>query len=380
MFNITLFSLLFFSILNVCSQGFVAGTLVKTPQGYIPIEQIRPGNQVLSYNYRNAIVPCSVQAIYSYEVDQYIEVITPNNFIGMGLTQRLFLPKRHEWIQASELTVTTGLLQELQETELIVDNVITTQRVRVYDLSIEPFHNFYVSTDDICVHNITFGIGEAAIYLGLSNPATFTPTVAILGGISIIAAGAALANKVIYDNRRAKQREIESSVEYRFNDPYRPNFYINGKPAHYSIDKIVDSFRNPYIAQFNPGYETPEAIGKAVYDNVLAGSKDEKFARKMQQEAIAAAKQIMHQMSSSAHTSPTQSSIVQSKQNQKPSSVGKTIDNAQALAGKAANEVKPSNASRVTSFSKNIDAKPSAFIPASKDANSVIVTGLAQTR
>ena len=147
------------------AQCFVEGTLVVTREGMIPIEEIEPGDYVLSYNeetgetdyrevvrlFRNTTKELAhVEVSVTGESDNPEEILcTPGH--------RFYV--EGEWIPAEELQsgdhltladgtsaeVLTVTLEELEDPTVI------------YNFEVEEWHNYYVSDSGVLVHNMGCG-------------------------------------------------------------------------------------------------------------------------------------------------------------------------------------------------------------------------------
>jgi len=61
----------------------------------------------------------------------------------------------HLWLEARDLTVGTFLYANTSEDKRIIEVSVSIRKETVYDLSVEQNHNFYVSADNVLVHNIS---------------------------------------------------------------------------------------------------------------------------------------------------------------------------------------------------------------------------------
>src|SRR5688572_11345013 len=67
--TLPLFLVLTFCWLNVNFAGFIAGTLVATSDGPVPIEQLRAGDRILSYTPDRKIAEVMIQEVLCHETD-----------------------------------------------------------------------------------------------------------------------------------------------------------------------------------------------------------------------------------------------------------------------------------------------------------------------
>jgi hypothetical protein len=162
---------LLFCVTSVFGQGFGAGTLVKIPDGYIPIEQIQVGDYVLSYS-DGQYVSCAVLRTLSVREPQHYCLQVQDDTIYLSERQKLYIPGENRWtaaqdIKPSDVLACGGVACSADEPVYVVHH-----EIQLYDLIVEGEHTFCVSWHDIVVHNfepisisigLTFLIGAGAI-------------------------------------------------------------------------------------------------------------------------------------------------------------------------------------------------------------------------
>lgn len=159
--------------------GFAAGTLVKIPGGYTPIENLQVGDFVYSITPQRTYKLSKVTHTTNYALPKSIKIITANDIIIAAPKQKFYLPHAQKWISAKKISfkdhLGTGNAACTQEfTTVHLDRVTD-----FFDIRIDDIHTFCVSTDDIIVHNfplffigftIAWGGGQIAldgIYAGI---------------------------------------------------------------------------------------------------------------------------------------------------------------------------------------------------------------------
>ncbi|MHA1874809.1 MAG: polymorphic toxin-type HINT domain-containing protein [Promethearchaeota archaeon] len=137
---------------SIFSQGFLAGTLVKVPDGYKPIEQIEEGEFVLCYDHRNnCLEPGRVIQALIRQTESLVKITFDGESIFTVHDQEFNSDKF--WIKASNLSI-ERTLWSLNNHQLPIDNIeIIEESAYVYDLSILKFGRYLVSLHDIEVHN-----------------------------------------------------------------------------------------------------------------------------------------------------------------------------------------------------------------------------------
>lgn len=133
---------------------FVGETLVETDQGMTPINKIKVGDKVYTFD--------EVSNIFSYEsVTQVIKsstselIVISTNEGDISCTQGHLLLTSNGWKSAGELSERDYLIND--KNELISINSITSfilnGTVDVYSLCVEKNHTFIVGNERIIVHN-----------------------------------------------------------------------------------------------------------------------------------------------------------------------------------------------------------------------------------
>lgn len=136
---------------------FVAGTLISTDKGFKPIEEILPGDVVLSYNEKFQ------KNEYSKVLDTMIHYIWTKLYtINIGLEQikvtdihRFYIKRAGlaQWLPASELRAEDLVLLASGEWKYI-DQISSRKAFRkVYNFEVSNNHNYYVTKTQVLAHN-----------------------------------------------------------------------------------------------------------------------------------------------------------------------------------------------------------------------------------
>ena len=135
---------------------FVAGTMVWTADGQVPIEQLQIGDQVVAFN------EATGEREFRLIIDTYIREgapiveVTVESQAGM---QTLRTTEEHPfyivgrgWVDAGHLT--TGDVATIGDGPSRILGVhFTADLETVYNLEVEGLHNYFVSNDGVLVHN-----------------------------------------------------------------------------------------------------------------------------------------------------------------------------------------------------------------------------------
>ena len=164
-----LFMFCLFTGIGMKGEGFVAGTLVKTPNGYIPIERLKKGDFVLSYDIASwpsheFCAPKRVTATGYRYADSITKIFVNGNVIRLAGDHMLYLPLEKEWVYAHSVRVGDMLLKDCNDLAAVDEIRSFHQRTLVYDVSVQDYRNLCVSTEDILVHNSPFEFPLATLH------------------------------------------------------------------------------------------------------------------------------------------------------------------------------------------------------------------------
>ena len=137
------------------SLCFVAGTLVDTQVGHIPIEEIKVGDYVYAEDpvtgekELKQVVKTFINQtneLICIQVDSQTILTTPNH---------PFFSSEIGWIEAQNLRTGDNLLLRSGEILVVEDvqYIILEAPVNVYNFEVEDFHTYYVTSLSILVHN-----------------------------------------------------------------------------------------------------------------------------------------------------------------------------------------------------------------------------------
>jgi len=131
---------------------FIAGTLVQTTRGLIPIEQVVIGDSVYTYNEETGGIELKAVA------DAYVRAnITKLVHLEIG-EESIFATVEHpfhvkkEWVEAKDLKV-GDKVSTLKKAKRVTTVEVVDTLVTVYNLKVEENHNYYITTTGVLVHN-----------------------------------------------------------------------------------------------------------------------------------------------------------------------------------------------------------------------------------
>ena len=138
--------LVIFSLQNILASGLGGNTLIKTAKGtYIPIKELREGNQVIGYNIsKQQFAIQRVQKITKCKVDKYCNVVLGDKNLIFDLNQTFFLKDIKVWGKILDLVPHINLGSNTIK--------IINKPIELYQVTVYPDHTFFIN-NDILVHN-----------------------------------------------------------------------------------------------------------------------------------------------------------------------------------------------------------------------------------
>ena len=137
------------------SACFIAGTLIETENGGIPIEKITAGMLVYAHNPDTGETELKeVVQTFVNETNELVHIKVNGEEIISTPTHPFWVPQKG-WTDAIQLRA-GDRLQLLNGEYVIIEQVqheIFEAPVTVYNFEVEDFHTYYVSDSAILVHN-----------------------------------------------------------------------------------------------------------------------------------------------------------------------------------------------------------------------------------
>ena len=150
-------------LFGLTSQCFTGDTLVSTETGLCPIVEIQIGDYVWSEDTKTGKKELKQVTAVSVTMTNTLVCVTMEDGTTINTTENHpFYVEGKGWCAAAELE--TGDICKTKEgqTEVVASVVIEQQEepVKVYNLTIEDNHTYYVSVDKVLVHNEGCGSGN----------------------------------------------------------------------------------------------------------------------------------------------------------------------------------------------------------------------------
>ncbi len=167
-------------------DGFAPSTLVKTPHVYQPIGTLQVHDNVIccdiktGKNYSRPITAIKKSKSISYFVR------FSSTFAIIGYDQLVYIPSLARWIPIQKFLDDAYLKQQT-----LIRRILPLKSESLISLTVDEYHNFYVTEDDILVHNA---------------PAVFIVTTATEALLPTLISGAFLGTAATYLGIKSRKR------------------------------------------------------------------------------------------------------------------------------------------------------------------------------
>ena len=161
-----------------CSEDscFAAGTPIATPRGPVPIEQLRVGDTVFTYDAeRDRITAHPIMAVHEHDSQRLGQLWLAANPEPLWVTRNhpIYAPETGQYLPVVELPTSNTVLHLDADHELTLHagaRFSSTSRIdRVYNISVAGPHNYFAG--GVLVHNKSAPVPTSTT-TGNSSPAT----------------------------------------------------------------------------------------------------------------------------------------------------------------------------------------------------------------
>jgi len=141
---------------TVTDKCFARGTPIATPRGYVPIEQIQPGDAVYAFDHEQGrTVAATVKQTFTNDAEWMCHLMF---FSGVVLVATLtctpghpvWSENRQDYVPASDL-LSGELVRDINGDTLVVGPVFYTLGAETFNFEVEGHHNYFAA--GILVHN-----------------------------------------------------------------------------------------------------------------------------------------------------------------------------------------------------------------------------------
>lgn len=143
-----------YSKLGDVAPCFPAGTMVKTPRGNKPIETIKLGDIVFTFDFENQrIVESTVLNTFENWTENLVEIVINNEIIQATRDHVFWIESEQKWLPASELC-------EEMQVRLSDGNIVHISSISIFEKKCDTFNlqiaqhsNYFVGINGVLVHN-----------------------------------------------------------------------------------------------------------------------------------------------------------------------------------------------------------------------------------
>ena len=137
-------------------NSFDGETLVSTESGLVPISEIKIGDLVWAFNEETGEKSLQevVHLIQGEGVKELIDIkLQSGEYITATIGHPFYSVEAQTWVDAGDLTTHTILQNILGENLLISDLVEYKAQTKVYNLTVNNDHTYYIGVDEVLNHN-----------------------------------------------------------------------------------------------------------------------------------------------------------------------------------------------------------------------------------
>ena len=132
---------------------FEKGTLVNVGNSFIPIETIKKGQEILSFNFKtNKTEYNKVKKIVENKVSEIYKLTTENQIINVTEEHPFYVVNKG-WIKVKDLKSGDLLKTSNENYEELKSIIKEEKQTFVYNIEVKGNHNYFVTKRSILVHN-----------------------------------------------------------------------------------------------------------------------------------------------------------------------------------------------------------------------------------
>lgn len=217
-------------VFSLSGSGFPKGTLVKTSVGHIPIEQLTVNDTVVCYNFHTKkYLEQPIAHISQKESESIIQITLNENILYADHDQQFYILAEKKWCKAGNLKVGDVLLCQNHAPACIRDIQKIIESGTVFDITIERYHNFCISEQNIVVHNFVIAIPILAWGAG---------GLTFFEGVTVVSALSAFAAAVFYSTLE-KTTGVETNNEVNLNGTVNGHSLQHPENTHNNNDNTI---------------------------------------------------------------------------------------------------------------------------------------------
>ena len=220
---------------------FIAGTLIATETGFARIEDVKPGDIVLSTNTDTMETGCKkVLEKYVRKTRELVHIIVGGKEIVSTPDHPYYVAGRG-FVNACQLCIGSPLLDSdgkiLEIEQIYKEQLEKNEEVTVYNFQVEDWHTYHVGEMEVLVHNAEYESGKNSDYMFGEN-------------------GTQFESKTTWKNGKTERIDIENPApgerpgQIHYHEPNNTKWYLDvnemkfynqktGEIAPKSIQKIL---------------------------------------------------------------------------------------------------------------------------------------------
>ena len=185
-------------------DGFAELTLVRTHEGFKPIEQFVVGNRVVVVAEGGQLQPYSIARTMSYVADCFIKIQIKDICVCAAPDQKFYSCTRNDWVSARALHVSEQLLCGSGNIVCVDAVEMVHKKQKMYAFTVETSHIFCVTPYEVIAHNI-----DPVSTAGTAVLSVVCPPAGIAAAIGQVAALGILGYVMFCKHRKSHKYEAQ---------------------------------------------------------------------------------------------------------------------------------------------------------------------------
>lgn len=165
--------------INTVFPSITSDIFIKTPHGFIPVQNIAIGDTVIAYNQQN-LSSTKITHTSTSTTDTIVAITTEKGTFYTCPDQQFFDPILQKWIAVKDITTQNTFLDaQLHHIPCLNVKIIDAPATKIYHITTAYPHNFFATEQELLMHNhpVVIGIawlfGEGIKFAGLTIGTTF---------------------------------------------------------------------------------------------------------------------------------------------------------------------------------------------------------------
>ncbi len=151
-FYIVLLTIIFWGPSSLFSS-LVEGTLVKTPQGLVPVEKLRVGDTITTAGPYKTLIEARVLRIAQQMAHKKIIILTKRGSFTVSPDQLMYEYYSQRWILATSITDDHAFIDCNYKPCRCEGTTLTEEPIAIYQITVEFPHTLFISELQVATHN-----------------------------------------------------------------------------------------------------------------------------------------------------------------------------------------------------------------------------------